>query len=209
MNDYLKELTYADDFSDKIEVITFLIGIVTLIVAAVGLRFTVYSIKDASRRASEERNAALQQAKHDLRWRQTVEAQAAIRRLLDDRRAFDAMTMLDWDGERLPVGENDFKRGDVVDALKANENYSKPPRSFIRAAFDAFFTHLELIEQAIKAKIFTLDDVKFPINYYVRKMQEADVEVFKAYTTKYEFKKAQKLINDILAQPDENSSPGA
>lgn len=210
MKEYVIELANAEDFQDKIEVITFIIGIVTLIVAAIGLGFTVYSIKEASRRATQEREAALQQAKRDLGWRKTVEAQAAIRRLLDDKRASNAMTMLDWDGERFPVGErpSPIKRDDVIDALRVRMSGDLPDQQlFIREAFNSLFTNLEMIQQSIKAKIFELEDIEFPISYYVRKMKDADIETFKMYMTHYEFTKAQALIDHILERPDQNSNP--
>jgi hypothetical protein len=210
MKEYLLELAYVDDFQDKIEVITFIIGIITLLVATIGLGFTVYSIREASRRATRERDAALQQAKRDLQWRQTVEAQSAIRRLLDDGRASNAMTMLDWDGERFPIGErpSPIKRSDVIDALRVRVSGELPDQQlFIREAFDALFTNLELIQQSIKADIFGLADIEFPISYYVKKMKDADIDTFKMYMTHYEFTKAQTLIDDISRRLDPNSSP--
>jgi cell division protein FtsL len=65
--------------TDQVEVVTGVLTVMCLIVAAIGLFLTVYSIQQASKLASEDRKAALEQAQKDLRWRQTVEAQRAIR----------------------------------------------------------------------------------------------------------------------------------
>ena len=186
------------------------IELATAVVAAIGLGLTVYSIRDASHRASRERKAALEQAQQDLKWRQTVEAQAAIRRLLDDKRAFEAMTMLDWDGQTFPVGETNahITSSDIVDALKATGSFTAV-QAFIRAGMDSLFNHLELIQQAIDARIFKLEDVVFPIEYYIRKMEQIDLDTFAKYMTKFDFAKSDRLISAILALQRAHAKRGA
>ena len=58
----------------------------TAVAAIVGLAATVASIWIASHQGKPRKNEALEQAQLDQKWRRTVEAQAAIRRLLDDQK---------------------------------------------------------------------------------------------------------------------------
>jgi hypothetical protein len=180
----------------------------TAAATVVGLLATVVSIWIASYLASRQRNEALDQAKRDQKWRRTVEAQAAIRRLLDDRRAFDAMSMLDyWDGQKFPIEgkPTEIKGSDIVDALKAVGPGFTPTQAFIRAAMDSLFNHFELIQQGIKAKVYKLKDVKFPIDYYIKRMGEIGKETFLKYNEENRFHKSKDLITTILDLPSEDT----
>src|SRR5437016_1186468 len=70
-------------------------------VFVVGIITGFYAIAKAHR----DRKDALEQAKKDLRWRQTVEAQAAVRRMANDPQAHNAMIMLDWNGRHFEIRE--------------------------------------------------------------------------------------------------------
>jgi hypothetical protein len=177
----------------------------TAVVAAIGLAATVGSIWAASYRASRERKAALDQAGRDQTWRQTVEAQAAVRRLLDDKRAFEAMSMLDyWDGQTFPtVGE--ITKEDILNALQAVGPGFDQKQAFVRAAMDSLFSHFELIQQGIDAKIYMLEDVKFPIDYYIKKMGQINGGTFIEYSNKSNFHKSNALITAILEHPSKDS----
>src|SRR5215469_8474372 len=60
---------------------------------------------DHAQKELEQSQKELRQAERDLLWRQTGEAQAAIRRMADDSKARDAMTMLDWNGRSFLIHE--------------------------------------------------------------------------------------------------------
>jgi hypothetical protein len=197
----LAEMNWAADWSE--------FG--TAVVTAVGLAATVYSIWAASRQASRERKTALDQAEQDQKWRQTVEAQAAVRRLLDDKRALHAMTMLDDkadhafpdDGIAKP---DEITKEDIVSALQAvGPSYTKK-QTFVRDSMDSLFNHFELIQQGIEAKIYTLEQIKFPINYYVRMMDLIGKQDFSKYIGESGYEKSNTLIDDILNMPSKAST---
>ena|SRR5579863_1432138 len=192
--------------ADQVEVVTGVLTIVGLIVAAIGLFFTVCSIQQASKLASEDRKAALEQAQKDLRWRQTVEAQHAIRRMLDDKEAFDAMTMLDWDGQEFSIRGQSVRvtHAEIREALAPGRGEFTDVQAFVRDKMDALLANLELIQQGIEAKIFTLDDVAFPIDYYVEQMNNnIGLDVFKKYITAFNFPRSGSLIDSILRRRDQ------
>jgi hypothetical protein len=192
--------------TDQVEVVTGVLTVMCLIVAAIGLFLTVYSIQQASKLASEDRKAALEQAQKDLRWRQTVEAQRAIRTMLDDKEAFDAMTMLDWDGQEFSIRGQSIAvtHAEIRESLAPSRGGFTDVQAFVRDKMDALLAHLELIQQGIEAKIYTLDDVAFPIDYYIEQMNNnIGLGAFKQYITAFNFPRSGKLIDSILRRRDQ------
>jgi hypothetical protein len=177
----------------------------TAVAAIVGLAATVASIWIASIKASRERNEALRQAQRDQKWRRTVEAQAAIRRLLDDQRALNAMTMLDNSADHDFPDVGEIAKSDIVSALQpVGEPSSK--RKFVRAAMDSLFNHFELIQQGIDAGIYVLEDVVFPIDFYIKIIGQNDRETFTKYIEESGYHKANVLIDNILRPPSKESA---
>ncbi len=149
-------------------------------------------------KAHTDRKEALEQSKRDLRWRQTVEAQSAIRRMYSDEFAQNAMTLLDWNGSSFQI-QPDLREsigwGEMRDALRIANLEFKPKEVFVRNCFDGLFHNFQLIEQQIKNKMFRIDEVTYPIAYYSSKiMNEANWPAFNAFLTEYEYFKAKELI---------------
>jgi hypothetical protein len=89
-----------------------------------------------------DRREAIDQAKRDLEWRQTVEAQAVIRRMTGDLKAQDAMTMLDWNGRHYEIRPGVRERitwEDVRTGLRTDTGKFLPKEVFVRDRFDFFF----------------------------------------------------------------------
>jgi hypothetical protein len=202
-------LTFPNLFAtDQVEVITGALTVIGLIVAAIGLFLTVYSIQQASKLASKDRKAALEQAQKDLRWRQTVEAQRAIRRMLDDTQASDAMTMLDWDGQKFSIAERPTRvtHAEIIEALAPGRGEFTEVQAFVRDRIDALLAHLELIQQGIEAEIFTLDDIAFPIDYYIDQMENnIGIEIVKRYIQAFNFPRSERIIVSILNRRNEQA----
>jgi hypothetical protein len=149
-------------------------------------------------RAHKDRRAALEQSKRDLRWRQTVEAQAAIRRMTGDPIAQNAMTMLDWNARHFQIRENLRERiswDDMRLALRAEPGRFSPVEVFVRDSFDALFDHFQMIQQEITNEIFNTEDVVYPIGYYARRIKHPkNWQTFDAFLTKYDYLLAKRLI---------------
>jgi hypothetical protein len=172
--------------------------------------FTAWSGFDKAHRdrkdALQQRQAALQQAKRDLEWRQTVEAQAAIRRMYSDASAQNAMTMLDWNARHFQIREGLRERitwNDMRLGLRTVNLRFTPKEVFIRNSFDALFDHFQMIQQQIKSEMFRIDDVVYPIAYYSRRIKHPNNwPAFERFLTKYNFLRATMLIEDIFKYSD-------
>ncbi len=183
-----------------LELVTDWIEIAGFAAAAIGLGISADQIRQAAQKATEERKAALLQAERDLEWRQTVEAQSAIRRFLDDRLAQDAMMMIDWDGRSFSIdGKNVVvSRKKTAAALSVGRSEFTNVEAFIRDRMDAFFNHFELMQQAIDSKIYPMEYIKFPIDYYVNRMKnEFGLDIFYSYLKNFGFQKAGALLKSI------------
>jgi hypothetical protein len=157
----------------------------------------------------EQSEKELRQAQRDLLWRQTVEAQAAIRRMAADPQARDAMTMLDWNGRSFLIREG-WPREHITweemrHALRAYPDRFAPKEVFVRDCFDAFFDHLQMIEQQIQNRMFELQHVHYPIGYYSNRMNHPyNWPAIEQFLEKYDFPLALQLITDtrdMRAQP--------
>jgi hypothetical protein len=188
--------------TDKVEVVTGILTVIGLIVAIIALFQTVSSIRQASTIATHDRKEALSQAIKDLRWRQTVEAQGAIRRMLDDAQAFEAMAMSDFEDRSFVVNGKSIHITfiEVQRALAPELESFSDLQIFIRDRFDTLLAHLELMQQGVDAKIFILQDLIFPIDYYIERIEKnIGLSTVKDYIRKFGFPKSERFIDSIVS----------
>jgi hypothetical protein len=157
-----------------------------------------------------DRREAINQAKRDLEWRQTVEAQAAIRRMTGDHKAQDAMKMLDWNGRHYEIRPGVRERitwNDVRIGLRTQPGRFVPKEVFIRDRFDCFFDHFQLIQQQIDNHIFSASQIKYPVGYYYKRIKHAhNWRAFREFIHKYDYELAKRLIdttNDLVKSSGE------
>ena len=148
-----------------------------------------------------DRQEALQQSRKNLRWRQTVEAQLAAKRIKDDPKASSAMIMLDWTGRRFEIRKGHFAEitwESMRVALRTMSGQFSTLEVFVRDSFDCLLDHFETIQQQIENGIFLLSDVEYPVGYYSqRMMSESNWSVFRDYLDTYVYNGAKKLITEI------------
>jgi hypothetical protein len=126
--------------------------------------------------------------------------------MLDDQQTFDAMTMLDWDGQRFPIEGKSIPvtHAEIRAALTPERGSFTEVQAFVRDRMDALLAHLELIQQGIEAEIFTLADIAFPIDYYIEQMENnIGIDVFRQYIRAFNFPRSEKIIDSILCRRDE------
>jgi hypothetical protein len=156
--------------------------------------------KDALEQAKKE----LEQAERDLQWHQTVEAQAAVRRMGADPQARAAMIMLDWNGRHFEIRERLRERiswDEMRLALRTEPGGFKPKEVFVRDSFDAFFDHFQMIQQEIDNKIFEASHVVYPLGYYSRRMRHPkNWPTFHSFLEKYDYPLAKRLIETTFGQ---------
>ena len=155
-------------------------------------------------KAHRDRKDALEQAKRDLQWRQTVEALAAVRRMVTDPRARDAMIMLDWNGRHFEIREGLRERitwDEMRRALRIAPGRFEPKEVFIRDSFDAFFDHFQMIQQQIDNKMFEASHIVYPVGYFSRRMKHPKNWLYiHAFLEKYDYPLAERLIEATFGQ---------
>jgi hypothetical protein len=184
--------------------------------AAGGVRFAYVTVKQGYEAADRDRQRALEQqakelvqsrqalehAKDELRWRQTVAAQESIRRMVNDHAARHAMLMLDWNGRSFKV-QADGPRvritwADMRHALRTTETKFTSPEVFVRDSFDALFHHFQIIMHQIENRMYAAEDVRYPIGYYSARLSLPDNwQYVEPFLTKYDYDLALKLIKRI------------
>ena len=167
----MADCCHVSFFSDWVE----LIGAVAAIGGAwIGFVQLKKSIDEANR----QRRAANAQADREYRWQRANEAQRTIQRMMSDRMALNAMTMLDWDGRLFAIGKDrDGKEKreqifwkDIPTALRLEGDRYTRKEAFIRDCFDHLFHHFEMTQQSIDLGVFEPRDIKYPFQYYISKI---------------------------------------
>lgn len=105
----------------------------------------------------------------DFRWKQTKAAKELSDEMLDDEESKNATLMLDsksrdytFNGETFRIDIKVVKK-----ALRIDNNHPNKEERYIRDAFDSLFYYTEKIEQFLQNGLFTLDDIRFPLEYYL------------------------------------------
>ena len=170
------------------------------LVALATFFWSVWTTRDGISTRHADQLAALGQAQKELRWRQTVQAQAAIKQLTDDLGAKNAMVMLDWDERVFQIEDKSIPITweQMRVALRSEAGPFTAVEVFVRDAFDSLFDRLEMIKQQIDNELFEIGDVEYPIAYYSRRMKiEANWLPIKVYLLSYEFPRALALIEGV------------
>jgi hypothetical protein len=169
-----------------------------LFVEAGGFSVAIFTAWQGLKKAHEDRKDALDQAKRDLQWRQTVEAQKAVRRLVGDPRAQNAMIMLDWSDREFEIAPDQTDTISFVErqnALRTDPEIFDAKEMFIRDCFDALFDQFQMIQQEINNKLFDVEHVYYPVAYFSRLMWlPTDRPVIQAFLEKYGYPLAKDLI---------------
>jgi hypothetical protein len=149
-------------------------------------------------KAHRDRNEALKQARRDLQWRQTVEAQRAVQRMTTDLRAQNAMTILDWNNRQFEIRDGLRERitwEEMRRALRAGPGPFQPKEVFVRDCFDALFDHFQMIQQQIENELFDVKYVLYPVGYFARRMRlPANWPAIHGFLHKYDYPLAKSLI---------------
>ena len=172
--------------------------IVGATLALITFAWSVWTRRDGIMREQSDRKAALDQSMRELRWRQTVEAQATIRRMTEDKHANDAMTILDWNGRRFEIRSG--TRAKITwklmrEALRLEPAIFTPEEVFVRDAFDGLFDKFEMMEHQIANGLFCDKDVSYPMEYYASRMKHpSNWPIFLRYLNTYKYPGALRLI---------------
>ncbi len=116
------------------------------------------------------------QSVRELEWKQADMARTIINDMLNDE-GWDAMSMLDWKEGRTyeiaPGTKVHILPADVAPALEAALQTNGPKRTetqrFIGDRYDRFLFLVSQLQSAVRSGLVRLDDVQFPLSWYVEK----------------------------------------
>jgi len=116
------------------------------------------------------------QSIRELEWRQADMARTMVNAMMKDE-GWQAMTMLDWeegrDYELTPGTKVHILPRDVPVAIEASLRANGPQRTetqrFITDRFDRFLFTVSQLQAAVRSGLVRLDDVRFPLEWYVEK----------------------------------------
>jgi hypothetical protein len=181
------------------------VDIARLFVEAGGFSVAIFTAWAGLKKAHEDRKDALDQSKRDLQWRQTLEAQNAVRRLVGDSRAQNAMTMLDWDDREFEISPSQsepISRDERRIALRTSPVSFAPKEMFIRDCFDGLFDQFQMIQQEINNKMFDVEYVRYPIGFANLMKKPKDWPIIHAFLTAYDYPLAKMLIEAAYQPPN-------
>jgi hypothetical protein len=197
---------------DELSVWKFILEILTYILSVI---IAIWTILHAStvfireqKKNREQRKDAEKQRLREFRWRQAEMAKTVIDEMQSDPLVQNAQFMMDWEERDYQKNDNEksvikINRKEVRHALRGE--HSTPCRSekydldiYIRGCFDYYFGYMEIINHLISIELITLEDVRFPLFYYCKKMEKTLAPNYKDYLKLFENKGALELIDSIL-----------
>ena len=119
--------------------------------------------------------------------------------------------MLDWEdrGREFKIKEGQtetIKVDDVYKALNVEENVFTDKDVFIRDRFDRVFFLVGQLRSAVRANLVKIEDVRFPLTWYVANRMNKQKLLFETYMTRFsppealEFFRALKEWNSATQQ---------
>jgi hypothetical protein len=175
------------------------------VAATITAMIGVFKFGQEHRKAREQRAEEIQArqeanraAERELEWRRASSAQASLEKMESDRRAADAMLMLDWDGRDFSDGNETWtlRKEEVIAALRVQGDGFNNAEIYVRDAFDHLFWHFERIQHQINVGLITLDHVRFPLAYLVALMDQTPDE-FARYLRDYGYEGATALVESL------------
>lgn len=171
----------------------------TEIAAAGGLILGIVTYISQQVLNRQQRRRELEHGKLQQRWKQAEAAKKILDEIHSDKNAAAAMKMLDWNdvefetapGKREVIWEKDY-----VQALRTKDLDFTDKEVFIRNSFDSLFYYMAMMEHYIKSDLILLEDVSFPLDYYL-KIMKRNYAVIENFLTHYEQQKTTDFIKRL------------
>jgi hypothetical protein len=146
------------------------------------------------------------QSVRELEWRQAEMARTMINGLINDD-SWQAMTMLDWEEGRVyevaPGTTVRILPRDVPVALEAalrvNGSKRTETQRFITDRYDRLFFAVSQLQTAVRSGLIRLDDVRFPLDWYVEKRMCGHKKLLLAYMDEYSTIESRQFFESLDA----------
>jgi hypothetical protein len=155
--------------------------------ASIGIVVAILKYVSEQKQNRCQQELQLDQRKLELRWKQAEAAKKMLDEMLSDPAAQAAMTMLDWNdldfeikpGVKAKIWEEDYMR-----ALRTENLDFSDKEAYIRRCFDNLFYYMAMMEHYIKSGLVLLEDVVFPLDYYLAIMNR-NRDTFDTFLERY------------------------
>jgi hypothetical protein len=148
------------------------------------------------------------QRKRELRWQQAKAGKELIDEMFDDKKASEAMRMLDFPGDEfsgIPSADKKVFLSDIPNALEVetgNDNdftfVHKDEKSvFIRDRFDGFLYYLERCEYFRENGLVEFRDIRVPVEYYAKIIAKKMERAFVRYAQTIGYLRATRFLEDL------------
>jgi hypothetical protein len=155
-----------------------------------------------------QREEELQQRKQEFRQKQAVFARDTIKDIFADKRAFNALTMLDFD-------EYDFEdvekrkrhhivRQELQPVLRMDSIGDPAKETFIRRSFEGLYDHLEQVQNLLDVDVLNLADIETTFRYYMRSALEPDIEHLKFFED-FDYPGTARFMKTLASSPPRSS----
>lgn len=164
--------------------------------AVIGIVIAAFKYVSEQKQNREQRKRELNQSEIEQRWRQAEAAKKLLDEMLSDSKAVAAMKMLDWNDVEYEIKPNVHEKISEQDYLKALRVFNlhfKDKEEYIRDCFDSLFYFMAMIEHYIHSKLVRLEDVAFPLDYYLRIINR-NRKVFDTFLTHYKLNRAIRFM---------------
>ena len=148
--------------------------------------------------------ANTRQRARELRWSQTKTGQELVDKMLDDKKAFDALRMVDWESPTFSIKgqpETVINLEEVRIALNTENADLDDKRVYIRECFDRLFYHMGKIERALNNELVRFQDISYPLDFYVGifRNEKETFDVIEKYMTALRHREAMSLFRKFPA----------
>lgn len=154
-----------------------------------------------------ELSASTAQRTQDLRWKKANVARELIKEIHADKRAMDAIEMLDWGSGRheySPEEGGDVRVGeeDVVRALgKGRPQAVSKKDEFVWESFDWLFYYLDRLEHSIRTGLIDFEDVHDVFRHYADLIQ-ARRQTYDRVITTQDYRLVAPFLDRFRSQPE-------
>jgi hypothetical protein len=153
----------------------------------------------AAFRAISEMQENREQRIRELRWKQATAAKEFFDEILTNPYVSDALQMLDWSGREYKIDSDTvatISSDDVWYALRITNLKFTEKETYIRDCFDRLLYSVERVEQSIRICLFNFEDVRYPLEYYVRKLSAGKKrKAFEGFMKDYGYTLAEDFFN--------------
>jgi hypothetical protein len=148
--------------------------------------------------AREQRERDLEQQRRNLRWKQAEAGKRLNDELLADPEVKVALRIVDFPGYPITLPQSSapsvgYTDSDVDAALDPNTPITDTLAQEMRQCFDALFFYFAEFEHHIQNGFVHVEDVAFPLDYYIRRMRPIRAQVEK-YLEYYELERSAKFF---------------